>query len=414
MGGQGITNGGVIKSSQLSIGSQIGTLGNDTTLFNQSTNWTEYLSLATSGSHRFFCNTATPTQVQTLQMTATAITTPCSFTSASILSNGLIQGTANLLLTGVNPVLYTTTPTSQIYIQGAPAATTYGIKFSIGTPSSFEAMSIIPTGTGSTGIITMTTPVTMDQTLAVTGIATFTASPTAPTPIITDNSTKVATTAFIKQIAAPVNFAGLGNSFFNSFLYSTTNPSLDYMIAGTLGGLAPVTAAAIIIPSLTTYILMGIRLQAGINFNRYAWNQQSGTSNLRCALYTSQFVYVPNSISTNSVAPTNAGGKVEVITAATITIPVTDTYYIYMDSSNAATTANSMYGATTANVNVCNYLDVAVNTFTALTTTVPFKVSTGVRVSGSAPTTNTDLKIGALANMTYQSYVFGIFIQYTV
>lgn len=251
-------------------------------------------------------------------------------------------------------------------------------------------------------------------TIDATQIATFNNSPIAPTPIITDNSNKVATTAFIKQIAAPANFAGLSNSFFNSFLYSTTNPSLDYMIAGTLGGLAPVTAAAIIIPSLTTYIIMGIRLQAGINFNRYAWNQQASTPNLRCALYTSKFVYVPNSISTNSVVPVNAGGKVEVITAATVTIPATDTYYIYMDSSNPGTTANVMYGATTANVNVCNYLDVAVNTFTALATTVPFKTATGARVSGSSPTTNTDLKIGTLANMTYQSYVFGIFIQYTV
>ncbi len=159
---------------------------------------------------------------------------------------------------------------------------------------------------------------------------------------------------------------------------------------------------------------MGIRLQAGINFNRYAWNQQTGTSNLRCALYTSKFVYVTNSISTNSVTPSFAGGKVEVVTAATITIPVTDTYFIYMDSSNAATTANSMYGATTANVNVCNYLDVNVNTFVAGNATVPFKVATGTRVSGSSPITNTDLKIGALANMTYQSYLFGIFIQYTV
>ena len=244
-------------------------------------------------------------------------------------------------------------------------------------------------------------------------IVNFNSSPTAPTPITSDNSTKVATTAFIKTISQPVNFAGLGNSFFNSFLYSN-NPTLDYMIAGTLGGLAPVINAAIIAPSSTTYILMGIRLQAGINFNRYAWNQIATFNNLRCALYTSQFVYVPNSISGNSVAPANAGGKCEVSTAATITISATDTYYIYMDSSNAVTTPSSIYGAFGLNVNVCNFIDVAVNTFTAGTATIPFKVATGVRVSGSAPTTNTDLKAVGLNAMTYQQYLFGIFIQYTV
>ena len=210
----------------------------------------------------------------------------------------------------------------------------------------------------------------------------------------------------------------IGNSFFNSFLYSNANPNLDYMIAGTLGGLAPVINAAIIIPSATTFILMGIRLQAGINFNRYGWNQQTGTANLRCALYTSNFLYVANSISTNSTAPGNAGGRVEVNTSATVIIPVTDTYYIYVDSSNGAATANVMYGAFGLGVNVCNYID-SVAPF-ALTAglplpngTVPFKVATGVRVSGSPPTTNTDLKVGALANMTYQQFLFGIFLSYT-
>ena len=248
-------------------------------------------------------------------------------------------------------------------------------------------------------------------------IVNFNSSPTAPTPITSDNSTKVATTAFIKTIAAPANFAGLGNSFFNSFLYSNANPNLDYMIAGTLGGLVPVTNAAILIPSLTTFILMGVRLQAGILFNRYGWNQQTGTSNLRCALYTSNFVYVTNSVSSNSASPGFAGGRVEVTTSATVTIPVTDTYYIYVDSSNATTTPNVMYGAFGLGVNVCNYIDANVFTFTAglplPNGTVPFKVATGVRPSGSAPTINTDLKIGGLSAMTYQQYLFGVFLSYT-
>ena len=298
---------------------------------------------------------------------------------------GILTSSSNILLTGLNPIYEANSTTTPLFLKSATTA----------------GSAIILRAVGG------------DITIDSTGLAAFPVSPTAPTPIATDNSTKVATTAFIKTIAAPANFAGLGNSFFNSFLYSNTNPNLDYMIAGTLGGLAPVTNAAISTPTLTTFILMGIRLQAGINFNRYGWNQQTTAgATMRCALYTSQFVYIPNSVSIFSTLPANNGGRVEVNTTATVIIPTTDTYYIYMDGA-AAAVANTVYGAFGLGVNVCNYLDQAVFTFTAGTATIPFKVATGVRVSGSAPTTNTDLKVGGLANMTYQQFLYGVFLSYT-
>lgn len=302
---------------------------------------------------------------------------------------GLISGNTNIMLSGLNPIYEANSTTTPLFLKSATTA----------------GSAIILRAVGG------------DITIDSTGLASFPVSPTAPTPITSDNSTKVATTAFIKTIANPQNFAGLGNSFFNSFLYSNANPNLDYMIAGTLGGLAPVTNAAITTPSLTTFILMGIRLQAGIIFNRYGWNQQTTAgATLRCALYTSNFVYVPNSITIFSTLPNNNGGRVEVNTAAAVTIPITDTYYIYMDGA-AAAVANTIYGAFGLGVNVCNYLDTNIFTFTAGLPlpfgTVPFKVATGVRVSGSAPTTNTDLKVGGLANLTYQQFLYGIFLSYT-
>ena len=302
---------------------------------------------------------------------------------------GLISGNTNIMLSGLNPIYEANSTTTPLFLKSATTA----------------GSAIILRAVGG------------DITIDSTGLASFPVSPTAPTPITSDNSTKVATTAFIKTIANPQNFAGLGNSFFNSFLYSNANPNLDYMIAGTLGGLAPVTNAAITTPSLTTFILMGIRLQAGIIFNRYGWNQQTTAgATLRCALYTSNFLYVPNSITIFSTLPNNNGGRVEVNTAAPVTIPVTDTYYIYMDGA-AAAVANTIYGAFGLGVNVCNYLDTNIFTFTAGLPlpfgTVPFKVATGVRVSGSAPTTNTDLKVGGLANLTYQQFLYGIFLSYT-
>ncbi len=236
---------------------------------------------------------------------------------------------------------------------------------------------------------------------------------TAITQSSVDNSTNIATTSFVKTIAAPSNFLGLANSFFNSFIYSN-NPNPDYMIAGNLGGLSPVVAAPIIAPGSTSFMLMGIRLQAGISFNRYGWNENAGNP-LRCALYTSQFVYVPNSISAYTAAgtPANAGGKVEVTTAALVTIPITDTYYIYMDGSGASI-GNAVYGAQSTNFNLMNYTDFAAATFTLLSSTEPFKVATGTRIAGASPiTTMGDLKVTNAA-MTYQAYVLGVFLRIVI
>ena len=370
---------------------------------------------ATSNTIQLGTNTQNVNCPNTLSVVS-SITTPLITTSAAFLElKGSVGG-------GLNFTTNNGATTAMTIVSGGTVQIASGnMNFGASTAPFINSITASTTPfiiqTASTQPLQLISNGTLGLTMNPTAIIDFAFSPTAPTPITSDNSTKVATTAFIKTIANPQNFAGLGNSFFNSFLYSNANPNLDYMIAGTLGGLAPVTNAAITTPSLTTFILMGIRLQAGIIFNRYGWNQQTTAgATLRCALYTSNFVYVPNSITIFSTLPNNNGGRVEVNTAAAVTIPITDTYYIYMDGA-AAAVANTIYGAFGLGVNVCNYLDTNIFTFTAGLPlpfgTVPFKVATGVRVSGSAPTTNTDLKVGGLANLTYQQFLYGIFLSYT-
>jgi hypothetical protein len=277
-----------------------------------------------------------------------------------------------------------------------------GLPYPPAAPVNFTDVTLTGTATSITS-----------STLGVTSAATFTNSPIFPTPATSDNSTKAATTAYVKTIAAPANFLGLANSFFNSFIYSN-NPNPDYMIAGNLGGLNPVVNAAIIAPGTTSFMLMGVRLQAGVSFNRYGWNENAGNP-LRCALYTSQFIYVPNSISayTSPGTPANTGGKVEVTTAAMVTIPTTDTYYIYMDGSGAAG-GNTVYGAQSTNFNLMNYTDFASASFTLLSSTNPFKVATGVKLAAASPlTTMNDLKVSNAA-MTYTAYVLGVFLRIVV
>ena len=343
---------------------------------------------------------------------ATASTVPYSGLTGAASFSGLATFSNNIVMTGATPVLYSTNPTSSLTIQSGVASATYGIVMQVNNGVGGSCLDIIPTG-ATTAIITASKPVSMLSTLDVTSTATFTASPIIPTPLSTDNSTKAATTAFVKTIAAPSNFLGLANSFFNSFIYSN-NPNPDYMIAGNLGGLNPVVNAAIIAPGTTSFILMGIRLQAGISFNRYGWNENAGNP-LRCALYTSQYVYVPNSITAYTAAgiPANVGGKVEVTTAATVTIPTTDTYYIYMDGSGAAG-GNTVYGAQSTNFNLMNYTDFASASFTLLSSTEPFKVATGVKLAAASPiTTMNDLKVSNAA-MTYTAYVLGVFLRIVI
>jgi len=370
---------------------------------------------ATSNTIQLGTNTQNVNCPNTLSVVS-SITTPLITTSAAFLElKGSVGG-------GLNFTTNNGATTAMTIVSGGTVQIASGnMNFGSSTAPFINSIAASTTPfiiqTASTQPLQLRANGTIGLTMDQTAIIDFAFSPTAPTPITSDNSTKVATTAFIKTIANPQNFAGLGNSFFNSFLYSNANPNLDYMIAGTLGGLAPVTNAVITTPSLTTFILMGIRLQAGIVFNRYGWNQQTTVgATLRCALYTSNFLYVPNSITIFSTLPNNNGGRVEVNTAAAVTIPITDTYYIYMDGA-AAAVANTIYGAFGLGVNVCNYLDTNIFTFTAGLPlpfgTVPFKVATGVRVSGSAPTTNTDLKVGGLANLTYQQFLYGVFLSYT-
>lgn len=358
-----------------------------------------------TGAKRFFAD------ISAIDADFTGTTT---FTGATSLMGGasfseLVTFSNNIKLTGASPVIYANDSTSSLTIQGPAATSTYGVALTVNKGIGGSCLDIIPTGP-TTALITARKPVSMLSTLDVTSTATFITSPIIPTPASSDNSTKAATTAFVKTIAAPSNFLGLANSFFNSFIYSN-NPNPDYMIAGNLGGLNPVVNAAIIAPGNTSFILMGIRLQAGISFNRYGWNENAGNP-LRCALYTSQFIYVPDSISayTGAGVPANVGGKVEVTTTALVTIPTTDTYYIYMDGSGAAG-GNTVYGAQSTNFNLMNYTDLASASFTLLSSTDPFKVATGVKLAAASPTTTmNDLKVSNAA-MTYTAYVLGVFLR---
>ena len=80
----------------------------------------------------------------------------------NINANGLITTGGNLQLTGGTAIVYSGTPTTNLQLQGPQAATTYGIKMFVGTPSTEEAMNIIPTGTGTTSLITMKQPTTIE------------------------------------------------------------------------------------------------------------------------------------------------------------------------------------------------------------------------------------------------------------
>jgi hypothetical protein len=137
---------------------------------------------------------------------------------------------------------------------------------------------------------------------------------------------------------------------------------------------------------------------------------------MRCALYTSGFQYVPGSLTTFSVTPTNNGGATQVSLATPVVLPETQTYYIYLDGSAAAATTNNIYGASTQNQNVMNYTDInpAAATFTATSTTPPFKSVLGVKGAADSPdTTMTSLLVAPFNSMTYLSYIYSVFLRYT-
>lgn len=59
--------------------------------------------------------------------------------------------------------------------------------------------------TRSTGLISITAGLSVQNGLTITGSSTFSASPTLPTPVTSDNSTSGATTAFVNAFAAQNN-----------------------------------------------------------------------------------------------------------------------------------------------------------------------------------------------------------------
>jgi hypothetical protein len=247
-------------------------------------------------------------------MNATAITTPCTFNSATVTTTSTITTGNNLQLLGGSCIVYSGTPTTSLQLQGAQATTTHGIKMSVGTPS-FQALTIIPTS-ASTAIITMLEPVTMNNNITLTTIA----------PVLG---------------ISPAQFTQLGGCNHNGYGIPNNMPSSSFRIIAATGSIG----TPVVLP-VGTYLFNG-----SVNFNCIT---AGTTSRIGCAFSTNSGALPTSPIDTqlstsldftNNTNTYTAGSVNWFSSSCVVTVTTATIYYFIANWQTAASTTFTVGGS---------------------------------------------------------------------
>jgi hypothetical protein len=226
-------NFGRMSAAAYTVGDKIQTAGTNSSLIRQTSAIIDYINNATSGSHRFTVNNATPTAVIPLTIGSTSINTvvPLAIVSTSGSTFGLSikdsaspnqinfnasagGGSLNALTVAgdclispsgtVNTEVLTLTTYSNTTTTGvriSPTAVTLGAGGSVATPTNRIAID------GTAG------------TLAITAVNTPTMS--APVPAAADSSTNIATTAWVQSAIPLGTVANISGGLAGNVLYQS-------------------------------------------------------------------------------------------------------------------------------------------------------------------------------------------------
>ena len=238
-------NFGRMSASAYTVGDKIQTAGTNSSLIRQTSAIIDYINNATSGSHRFTVNNATPTAVIPLTIGSTSIGTvvPIAIVSTSVVGltirDSVTNNQINFNASAVGGSLNTITVAGDCLIAPSGTVNTEVLTLTTWSNTTTTGVRISPTAVtlGAGGSVAIpTNRIAIDGTagtLAITAVNTPTMS--APVPLATDSSTNIATTAWAQSAITAGTVTNISGGLAGNVLYQSA-PSVTAELAnGALG-----------------------------------------------------------------------------------------------------------------------------------------------------------------------------------